>query len=105
VGGESALALIRPPRAAPSAVSTQSQDRPAFVVFENVEKTYDGEHLGVADLDLAIRRGEFLALLGPSTVEAAERVAVRAVENVLAVLDGRLPDPSCLVIPACGAPR
>jgi putative spermidine/putrescine transport system ATP-binding protein len=66
VGGESALALKRPPQAAPSAVSTQAQDLPSFVVFENVEKTYDGEHLAVLDLNLAIRRGEFLTLLGPS---------------------------------------
>jgi putative spermidine/putrescine transport system ATP-binding protein len=66
VGGESVLALKRPPQAAPSAVSAQTQDLPSFVVFENVEKTYDGEHLAVVDLKLAIRRGEFLTLLGPS---------------------------------------
>lgn len=38
----------------------------AFVSFEQVNKTYDGEHLIVRDLNLAINRGEFLSLLGPS---------------------------------------
>jgi putative spermidine/putrescine transport system ATP-binding protein len=36
------------------------------VTFTGVRKTYDGEHLIVSDLNLAIRRGEFLTLLGPS---------------------------------------
>ena len=39
---------------------------PAFVEFENVQKTYDGEHLALADLSLSIFQGEFLKLLGPS---------------------------------------
>jgi putative spermidine/putrescine transport system ATP-binding protein len=39
---------------------------PAFVEFENVQKTYDGEHLALADLNLSISQGEFLTLLGPS---------------------------------------
>jgi len=39
---------------------------PAFVEFENVQKTYDGERLALADLNLSIRQGEFLTLLGPS---------------------------------------
>jgi D-3-phosphoglycerate dehydrogenase len=43
--------------------------------------------------------------IGASTAEASERVAILAVENILAVLGGRLPDPSCLVVPASGAPR
>ena len=38
----------------------------ALVRFDNVQKSYDGETLVVKDLDLAIRRGEFLTLLGPS---------------------------------------
>ncbi|MEM9726282.1 MAG: ABC transporter ATP-binding protein [Pseudomonadota bacterium] len=36
------------------------------VVFEAVEKSYDGETLVVNDLHLRIARGEFLTLLGPS---------------------------------------
>ncbi|HLB80948.1 MAG TPA: ATP-binding cassette domain-containing protein, partial [Dongiaceae bacterium] len=38
----------------------------AFVRFSEVQKSYDGETLVVKDLNLAIRRGEFLTLLGPS---------------------------------------
>ncbi|TWC66486.1 ABC transporter ATP-binding protein [Herbaspirillum sp. SJZ099] len=34
--------------------------------FSGVKKTYDGENLIVKNLDLEIRRGEFLTLLGPS---------------------------------------
>jgi putative spermidine/putrescine transport system ATP-binding protein len=37
-----------------------------LVAFESVQKSYDGQHLVVADLNLKIRRGEFLTLLGPS---------------------------------------
>jgi putative spermidine/putrescine transport system ATP-binding protein len=36
------------------------------VAFRGVQKTYDGEKLIVRDLNLDIRRGEFLTLLGPS---------------------------------------
>ncbi|MGS1118081.1 ABC transporter ATP-binding protein [Castellaniella sp. UC4442_H9] len=36
------------------------------VQFKNVSKTYDGEELAVRNLDLDIRKGEFLTLLGPS---------------------------------------
>src|SRR3954468_23272421 len=39
---------------------------PALVRFSGIQKTYDGEHLVVKNLDLGIRRGEFLTLLGPS---------------------------------------
>ncbi|MES2937823.1 MAG: ABC transporter ATP-binding protein [Pseudomonadota bacterium] len=39
---------------------------PPLVRFANVQKTYDGTTLVVRDLDLDIRRGEFLTLLGPS---------------------------------------
>ncbi|WP_323041895.1 ABC transporter ATP-binding protein [Gemmobacter sp.] len=38
----------------------------AFVEFERVQKSYDGETLVVKDLNLAIGRGEFLTMLGPS---------------------------------------
>ncbi|RMX04942.1 ABC transporter ATP-binding protein [Corticibacter populi] len=37
-----------------------------LVSFRGVKKTYDGEHLVVKQLDLDIRKGEFLTLLGPS---------------------------------------
>jgi putative spermidine/putrescine transport system ATP-binding protein len=37
-----------------------------LVRFRGVQKTYDGERLVVRQLDLDIRRGEFLTLLGPS---------------------------------------
>lgn len=37
-----------------------------LVRFSGVRKSYDGATLAVRDLDLAIRRGEFLTLLGPS---------------------------------------
>jgi len=37
-----------------------------LVQFCGVKKTYDGENLIVKNLDLEIRRGEFLTLLGPS---------------------------------------
>jgi putative spermidine/putrescine transport system ATP-binding protein len=37
-----------------------------IAAFRGVRKTYDGETLVVRDLDLDIRRGEFLTLLGPS---------------------------------------
>ena len=39
---------------------------PALVSFADVQKTYDGIHLVVRDLNLDIRQGEFLSLLGPS---------------------------------------
>ncbi len=38
----------------------------AFVEFAGIQKTYDGETLVVKNLNLRIRRGEFLTLLGPS---------------------------------------
>lgn len=39
---------------------------PALVRFSGVQKTYDGELLVVKNLDLDIRKGEFITLLGPS---------------------------------------
>ena len=38
----------------------------AFVEFDRVQKSYDGETLVVKDLNLALPRGEFLTMLGPS---------------------------------------
>ena len=38
----------------------------AHVRFHDVQKSYDGETLVVKNLNLDIRRGEFLTLLGPS---------------------------------------
>ena len=38
----------------------------AFVAFEHVQKSYDGENLVVKDLNLTVARGEFLTMLGPS---------------------------------------
>ncbi|MGB0504687.1 MAG: ABC transporter ATP-binding protein [Pikeienuella sp.] len=38
----------------------------AFVAFERVQKSYDGEALVVKDLNLNIAKGEFLTMLGPS---------------------------------------
>ena len=38
----------------------------AFVEFDRVQKSYDGENLVVKDLNLSIGRGEFLTMLGPS---------------------------------------
>ncbi len=43
---------------------TSSND--AFVEFERVQKSYDGEILVVKDLNLQIPKGEFLTMLGPS---------------------------------------
>lgn len=38
----------------------------AFVAFDRVQKSYDGETLVVKDLNLNIAKGEFLTMLGPS---------------------------------------
>ncbi|CUA85535.1 spermidine/putrescine ABC transporter ATP-binding subunit [Gulbenkiania indica] len=45
-------------------IAPPSQD--VLVSFRAVQKSYDGESLIVKNLDLDIRRGEFLTLLGPS---------------------------------------
>ena len=39
---------------------------PDIVVFDRVQKSYDGETLVVKDLNLSIKTGEFLTMLGPS---------------------------------------
>ncbi len=38
----------------------------AFVEFRNIDKTYDGKSFAVRDMNLSIRKGEFITLLGPS---------------------------------------
>ncbi|MGS4946188.1 ABC transporter ATP-binding protein [Meridianimarinicoccus sp. RP-17] len=44
----------------------QDQSNAAFVEFERVQKSYDGESLVVKDLNLSMPKGEFLTMLGPS---------------------------------------
>jgi putative spermidine/putrescine transport system ATP-binding protein len=58
-------AVSAEPMQAKSRSETQNNNEP-HVRFRNVQKTYDGETLIVKDLNLDIRRGEFLTLLGPS---------------------------------------
>ena len=43
-----------------------STETEAFVEFDRVQKSYDGEQLVVKDLNLSLPRGEFLTMLGPS---------------------------------------
>ena len=38
----------------------------AYVVFDQVQKSYDGKQLVVKDLNLSVGKGEFLTMLGPS---------------------------------------
>ena len=45
---------------------SQSATHDDFVVFDRVQKSYDGEILVVKDLNLSIGKGEFLTMLGPS---------------------------------------
>ncbi len=44
----------------------ETQGGDVLVSFRGVQKSYDGETLIVKDLNLDIRKGEFLTLLGPS---------------------------------------
>jgi putative spermidine/putrescine transport system ATP-binding protein len=44
----------------------KTHDEDAFVAFERVQKSYDGETLVVKDLNLTLPKGEFLTMLGPS---------------------------------------
>jgi putative spermidine/putrescine transport system ATP-binding protein len=46
--------------------AANSAAQAAFVEFDRVQKSYDGETLVVKDLNLAIGKGEFLTMLGPS---------------------------------------
>ena len=52
--------------AAQAAQTPRMQPEEPLVRFIGVQKTYDGIQLVVRQLDLDIRRGEFLTLLGPS---------------------------------------
>ena len=45
---------------------SQSATHDDFVVFDRVQKSYDGEILVVKDLNLSTGKGEFLTMLGPS---------------------------------------
>ncbi len=47
-------------------MAPNTQDNDGFVVFDHVQKSYDGENLVVKDLNLSIGKGEFLTMLGPS---------------------------------------
>jgi len=43
-----------------------NKDRDGFVIFEKIDKSYDGEVLVVKNLNLNIEKGEFVTMLGPS---------------------------------------
>ena len=45
-------------------MNTSASD--AYVSFQEVQKSYDGENLVVKDLNLGVERGEFMTMLGPS---------------------------------------
>ena len=47
-------------------MGTSSARSDGFVVFDHVQKSYDGQSLVVKDLNLDIGKGEFLTMLGPS---------------------------------------
>ena len=49
-----------------SAAPPRADGADRLVVFDGVQKSYDGSTLVVRDLNLAVRRGEFLTMLGPS---------------------------------------
>ena len=49
-----------------SQVDSSAGANDILVSFRGVQKSYDGENLIVKDLNLDIRKGEFLTLLGPS---------------------------------------
>ena len=48
------------------ALASTDANGAAFVEFERVQKSYDGETLVVKDLNLSVGKGEFLTMLGPS---------------------------------------
>lgn len=66
---------------------------PPLVQLRGVRKTYDGARYAVADLDLDVRRGEFLTLLGPSgSGKTTTLMMLAGFETVSAgdiLLDGR----------------
>ena len=43
-----------------------SSENKSFVVFDKIDKSYDGEALVVKNLNLEISKGEFVTMLGPS---------------------------------------
>ena len=45
---------------------TSKDQNDRFVVFDHVQKSYDGKTLVVKDLNLSIAEGEFVTMLGPS---------------------------------------
>jgi len=49
-----------------SQLLADTSEKNAFVEFERVQKSYDGENLVVKDLNLSMPKGEFLTMLGPS---------------------------------------
>lgn len=51
-----------------------------FVVFDRVQKSYDGGTLVVKDLNLAIGKGAFLTILGPS--DSKPLVSTHAVPGI-----------------------
>jgi putative spermidine/putrescine transport system ATP-binding protein len=59
------LSRIRP-TCMPAVTAPETPAAAPLVRFAGVQKTYDGRLLVVRQLDLDIRRGEFLTLLGPS---------------------------------------
>jgi putative spermidine/putrescine transport system ATP-binding protein len=66
------LALVEGYKKAPSAQHsretrvTLEARTDAYVIFDHVQKSYDGVSLVVKDLNLTIAKGEFLTMLGPS---------------------------------------
>ena len=62
MNGSALLSAAATKSGSPEAIA----DATSFVRFERVRKSYDGEHFVVEDLNLAVRRGEFLTMLGPS---------------------------------------
>ena len=60
------LDLMSARSAAAVAAREAHHDSQTYVEFVALQKTYDGSNLVVRDLNLRIRRGEFLTLLGPS---------------------------------------
>lgn len=57
---------MKPDQAAPVHREEMPTRDNVLVSFRNVQKTYDGKTIIVEDLNLDIRKGEFLTLLGPS---------------------------------------
>jgi putative spermidine/putrescine transport system ATP-binding protein len=57
---------MRPPQTGALAPEVRVKTADTYVEFLALQKTYDGNNLVVRDLNLKIRRGEFLTLLGPS---------------------------------------